>query len=602
MLTSAQSAWLRTLGVMAGGSAVADTGAELPRPMTDDCKILRGRVPGPAHHVLCATHNHVLDTTAKTIIATSIEDYAKRFPARTHETVAHAGKTAAVPATQPAIVPSPTPQEAVATANTDLAAAAAERKRLIARIEVAKRDTFAAFDRYQDQKKVSDDQWIISGLSRAAKEVTTLGDFEDPGPELKRILDELRSSARNAIAALGADDLATADGICTRLDAMAVRAQKLAHCYSEDLIDGAETAKTTVKVVDTGAKVVGGVALTVATGGAAAGVVAAEVVGTATAISVAGGVAASTAGVATKLALGEKVDWGMFSIDILMQGLLARFGGKLTEGVAAAVAQRLGPAAATLGGAVIKNLAAQAVMHVNTTMSKTALETAYGKLSGRDLTLQQVYDSYIAQLTDPSSLLVAAATAAAQGHVDAKLAASSAAAEKAGGGSEEIALPSADEVVKAIEDLEAGRLTSDGELIQLGPHGAASRNRAELEVSGKEVESAHLGPQAVMKKNVVDYNADHALTILLEKSAHKGMDAPWKDDFKAMRKAGETTATAQTVFDTVARAIEKAPGLRPGQKKSLVAALTDEMFMQRGLKPTDVLELPYPNIKPKAKN
>ena len=126
-----------------------------------------------------------------------------------------------------------------------------------------------------------------------------------------------------------------------------------------------------------------------------------------------------------------------------------------------------------------------------------------------------------------------------------------------------------------------------------------SRNRQEIGVSGKDVESGHLLPQAVGKK-VVGYNADHALTRLLKKSTHASMDAPWKADFKAMRAAGKTTATAQEVFDTVANAIQKAPEIEPGEKMSLIAALTDEMFMQHGLKPDDLLDLPYPNIKAKS--
>ena len=318
-----------------------------------------------------------------------------------------------------------------ADAQPDEAARAADKKRFVARVEVARRNAFNARDRYQEQKKVEADQSIIAGLSRVAKEVTSLGSFEDPGPALDQILEEFRSCAAGAVAALSAGDLAAADANCAQLDALAARAGKLAYDYTEGLIDGAETAKTTVKVVDTGAKIVGGVALTVATGGAAAGVVAAEVVGTATAVSVAGGVAASTAGVATNLALGQKVDWGMFSIDILIQGLTARFGGELTNGIALAVAKRLGPMAATVGGAVIKNAAAQVVMHIDTTLAKQALEVAYQKLVGKDVTMQQVYDECIARLTDPSSLLVIAATSGAQAHVDVKASAASASTKAA---------------------------------------------------------------------------------------------------------------------------------------------------------------------------
>lgn len=156
-----------------------------------------------------------------------------------------------------------------------------------------------------------------------------------------------------------------------------------------------------------------------------------------------------------------------------------------------------------------------------------------------------------------------------------------------------------DDIAKALDDTEAGGFEHAGDMLQLGPHGAASRNRQEIGVSGKDVESGHLLSQAVGKK-VVGYNADHALTRLLKKSAHAGMDASWKADFKAMRAAGKTTATVQEVFDTIANSIQKAPEIEPGEKMSLIAALTDEMFMQHGLKPNDLLDLPYPNIKAKS--
>src|SRR5262249_24393759 len=47
----------------------------LPVPMLPDCKVVRGKVPGPKHHVLCGTHGHVLDEEAKQIIAHSIGEY-----------------------------------------------------------------------------------------------------------------------------------------------------------------------------------------------------------------------------------------------------------------------------------------------------------------------------------------------------------------------------------------------------------------------------------------------------------------------------------------------------------------------------------------------
>jgi hypothetical protein len=41
--------------------------------------VVHGKVPGPAHHLLCKTHGHVLDIKAKTIIAENLDDYKQQF-------------------------------------------------------------------------------------------------------------------------------------------------------------------------------------------------------------------------------------------------------------------------------------------------------------------------------------------------------------------------------------------------------------------------------------------------------------------------------------------------------------------------------------------
>jgi hypothetical protein len=49
--------------------------AKLPQPMSADCEIETGKVTGPANHVLCSTHGHVMDTASRTVIAHSIDEY-----------------------------------------------------------------------------------------------------------------------------------------------------------------------------------------------------------------------------------------------------------------------------------------------------------------------------------------------------------------------------------------------------------------------------------------------------------------------------------------------------------------------------------------------
>ena len=53
--------------------------AQLPQPMAPDCEIVRAKVPGPANHALCRTHDHILDTSARTVIAHDLDEYRKQF-------------------------------------------------------------------------------------------------------------------------------------------------------------------------------------------------------------------------------------------------------------------------------------------------------------------------------------------------------------------------------------------------------------------------------------------------------------------------------------------------------------------------------------------
>ena len=61
-----------------GGAGAATTPPAtdtVPRPMQPDCKTVRGKVPGPANFLLCSTHNHVVDTKTKMIIANSLDEF-----------------------------------------------------------------------------------------------------------------------------------------------------------------------------------------------------------------------------------------------------------------------------------------------------------------------------------------------------------------------------------------------------------------------------------------------------------------------------------------------------------------------------------------------
>lgn len=77
-------------GGAAAGAAAGAADGKLPSPMLPDCKPVHGKVPGPANHLLCAEHKHVVDVEAKTIIAHSLEEYVKSHPAAGKGHSAHA--------------------------------------------------------------------------------------------------------------------------------------------------------------------------------------------------------------------------------------------------------------------------------------------------------------------------------------------------------------------------------------------------------------------------------------------------------------------------------------------------------------------------------
>ena len=137
-----------------------------------------------------------------------------------------------------------------------------------------------------------------------------------------------------------------------------------------------------------------------------------------------------------------------------------------------------------------------------------------------------------------------------------------------------------------------------GDLVEFGRHGSARTNRTAAGLQGHE--SGHVAPQAVMKQ-APDYNPRDALTRFLDPANHRGMtgmDHFWKNDFDALRAARmagapgkQPQATVQELHDIVANAIRRS-SLPPGEKRSLIARLSDEMFVESGLSPTQLLNIP----------
>lgn len=82
----------------------------LPMPMLADCSPERDKVPGPANHLLCRTHGHVVDIATKQVIAWSVKDYIRRHP---RSQPAHAAAPRTGPSPEPPKPDPPKPDPAV---------------------------------------------------------------------------------------------------------------------------------------------------------------------------------------------------------------------------------------------------------------------------------------------------------------------------------------------------------------------------------------------------------------------------------------------------------------------------------------------------------
>ncbi|WP_316754621.1 eCIS core domain-containing protein [Streptomyces herbicida] len=128
-------------------------------------------------------------------------------------------------------------------------------------------------------------------------------------------------------------------------------------------------------------------------------------------------------------------------------------------------------------------------------------------------------------------------------------------------------------------------------------HGDASAVRSEYGVSGKEVESAHIGPTSFLKK-VGGYSRRAAETLLLRRKVHGAFDRYWKDWARDQRRAGRTEVTVASLYEVMLKAIDQIPELEQRTKNALAWRLELELFRDLGLQPQDTVPLPYPNVKP----
>lgn len=144
---------------------------------------------------------------------------------------------------------------------------------------------------------------------------------------------------------------------------------------------------------------------------------------------------------------------------------------------------------------------------------------------------------------------------------------------------------------EAMSRIDGDELRASGaHLDDLTNHAQSSAARAERGVSGQ---SAHISARSAMR-DLAGYDPRSALTRLLDVATHRGFDDYWKAIFQKMAASNKSsTISVGEYFNVMRDAIGHNPHFTNGEANSMVELLRDELFVQHGLKESDLLRLPY---------
>ena len=130
------------------------------------------------------------------------------------------------------------------------------------------------------------------------------------------------------------------------------------------------------------------------------------------------------------------------------------------------------------------------------------------------------------------------------------------------------------------------------------PHRNSSDVRSALEVSGTAYESAHIGATSFLR-HVVGYSRSGADTLLLPQAVHRTLDSHWKKWAKAQRSAGRTQVSVMELYDIMVDSLNQTSGLAQRTRNTIAFQLELEL-RQLGLSMNDLIDLPYPNVRPQS--
>jgi hypothetical protein len=426
MPTAEQDSWLgSTLGIDVGALAgVAKTIVQFPpgSAMLPDCKPVKGKVPGPAHHLLCETHGHVVDIKQKKIIATSLDEYKSKklgsaapapaaAPAQGAASAPAAATTPAqgVPAgpgttTAPGAPGQAAPNGAAPAGDTGAVKAGAEIKKVMALMK-DELDSAIFFQKQHEE--------LAGGgrLNRAVSWISdAVGGADDPGEELSGIISAMLMEQIAGVAAVGSLNVAGAYQHLDAMKAMGKKAERLFKEYTGDTEKGAGRMVTGLGVVSKAGDVAT-MGLNVVAPGAG------KILSVVKNVSVTG----------SKLAFGEKVNWTEFGVDMAFDLFVGGEGGglnKVAEKLAGPLAKKLAPkmaealakkwgldaVAKKLGGKVTEAMIekyivteAEEVIKSHTKDLVTPIaEHVVESAKDKDITNGQIVDMMIASMSNPS--------------------------------------------------------------------------------------------------------------------------------------------------------------------------------------------------------
>ncbi|HUC66699.1 MAG TPA: hypothetical protein VMA53_14770 [Stellaceae bacterium] len=334
----------------AGASAPAAPQAKgvLNGPMLPDCKPIKGKVPGPAEHLLCETHGHVLDVKAKKIIATTLDQYKSQGlgkPGAAHPA------PAAPPTPPPSAAVPPLAAAAPRSADADAANAQAEIKKLLSQMQLEVEDI--AFIRKQHEEVAGGGR-----LNRAVSWVSDkLGGADDPGDELAGISGKMMVEHIAGMGAVGSLKFDEARNHLAAMKELNQHAHELWAKYTGDTTKGAGRAVTGLEVASKAGDYAT-MGLNVVAPGAG------KVLSITKNVAVTG----------SKLAFGQKVNWAEFSIDMAFDLFVGGEGGninKAAEKLAGPLAKDLAP---NLSKAIAKKWGAEAGKKLGAEVTENAIE------------------------------------------------------------------------------------------------------------------------------------------------------------------------------------------------------------------------------------